>query len=241
MKTIWHEAQVVAIDQISDTKLVCTMRQSDDQPFQWEAGQFITMDLPLGDKRRHRWRSYSIANAYDGRGEIELGIGYLENGSASAYFFNDVQIGSTIRFKGPEGQFVLPSSTDRSIVMIATGTGVVPFRAMLSKIQHQDLDYEHIHLIYGARYERDLLYRDELTRMSDNMPNFHLDIVLSREEEWIGYRGHVHDVYLERYKEKSEEYYFMLCGWSSMIDEAMPHLMRLVVNPPGQIKYELYG
>ena len=32
----------------------------------FQAGQFVTMDLPIGDKRLQRWRSYSIANAPDG-------------------------------------------------------------------------------------------------------------------------------------------------------------------------------
>jgi NAD(P)H-flavin reductase len=62
-------------------------------------GQFITFDLPIGEKRLQRWKSYSIAN-FITDGKIELCVGKLEGGLGSTYLCETVQIGDTLKFKG---------------------------------------------------------------------------------------------------------------------------------------------
>lgn len=240
-KRKWHYATVKDIEIVSPSKMIFTANLDNDEIFNFQPGQFITMDLPLGDKRRQRWRSYSIANLPNEKNDLEFAIGHLEEGAASAYFFNTMKIGDEIKFKGPEGLFVLPENLDREIIMIATGTGVVPFVSMLRKIFKDNIDFKNIHLIYGSRFENDILYREELTEYAESNSNFKLDLVLSRQESWSGHNGYVHDIYKNNYQEKTNETLFLLCGWSTMIDEAMVNLYKIVDSPPAQIKYELYG
>jgi CDP-4-dehydro-6-deoxyglucose reductase len=240
MKANWFQAQVQSIKKISPTKMSFSMK-IEGESFDFQPGQFITMDLPLGEKRRQRWRSYSIANISNRENILEFGIGHIEDGAASEYFFSLMKIGDHIKFKGPDGAFLLPKNLDRPIVMIATGTGVVPFVSMIRKIRQDDLSFKNIHLIYGCRHKKDILYRDELETFSNTHPNFILDIVLSQENDWSGHRGHVHEVYQSNYTEKEDQTLYLLCGWSAMIDEAMANLFPKVVSPPSQIKYELYG
>ena len=212
-----------------------------EEPFLWKPGQFVIMDLPLGERRRHRWRSYSIANMPNAEHRVEFGIGHLDDGLASAYFFNQLKIGDVIKFKGPEGHFVLPENLDRPITMIATGTGVVPFVSMLRAIQDEGKAFKHIHLIYGCRYEQDVLYHEELKRMAADFEDFDLTVALSRDKDWSGIRGYVHQVYMEDDTEVSSDALYLICGWSQMIDQAVAHLISRVAAPAKQIKYELYG
>ena len=241
MKTKWFEGEVTSVTRISETKMLFTMRVETDDLFNFHAGQFITMDLPLGEKRRQRWRSYSIANIPNDRNELEFGIGYLDEGLASKYFFSDLQTGDKIKFKGPEGNFVLPQNMDRPIIMIATGTGVIPFIGMMREIVKNDIPFKSIHLIYGTRYSKDILFKSELESYVAQLENFQVDIVLSRESDWAGAKGYVHDIYKNKYTTKDSEALFLLCGWSSMVDEAVLNIFPIVSDPIGQIKYELYG
>ncbi len=241
MKAKWHIGRVTDIEHISKTKLSFSIKLKEEQQFEFEAGQFVTMDLPLGEKRRQRWRSYSIANIPNVENKLSFSIGYLENGLASAYFFEQMSIGDEIKFKGPEGTFVLPANLNRPIIMIATGTGVVPFISMLRKIKQDKIPFESIHLIYGSRLVEDILYHSELEEWKEEFGNFQFDIVLSRATNWNGTKGYVHDTYLNSDIHDEEQVLYLLCGWTSMIDEAMLNLFPKVNDPTKQIKYELYG
>ena len=239
--TKWFEGKVSDIIPLSDTKRKIYIQIQDEELFDFNPGQFIVMDLPIGSRRLQRWRSYSIANTPKPENVLEFCIGKLEGGAASQYFFEEIEIGTSIKFKGPEGTFVTPKNLDRPIVMICTGTGVVPFRSMIQEIVLKDLDFKSIQLIYGCRYRDDILYRTEFEYLEANNANFKYSIVLSRQKDWEGHQGHVHRVYKKMYKNKKVDTLFMLCGWTNMIDEAITNLNSVVENPFRQIKYELYG
>ncbi len=211
------------------------------QRFDFQAGQFITLDLPIGDKRLQRWRSYSLANAPDGSNLLELCIVRSPDGAGSRYLFEQTEPGSTLRFKGPDGGFVLPEKIERDLVFICTGTGVAPFRSMLLDLQRSGQAHRGLHLIFGTRYESSILYRDELEALAQNLPGFRYDIVLSRQPDWSGHQGYVHSVYLEQYHTMRPDVAFYICGWSNMIDEAVANLLITLGYDRTQVHYELYG
>ncbi len=236
----WLEGRVTRIDQIGTSTRQFKLNVERDSIFEFVPGQFITMDLPIGEKRLDRWRSYSIASSNNSDNSIELCIVNLEDGKATNYLFNEIKVGSTITFKGPEGQFVLPEKITKDIVMICTGTGVAPFRSMIKTIIEQKVTREHIHLIFGTRYEKDILYKDEFLKLSLNDPSFDYSVCLSRDEKWQGSKGYVHQIYQEEYAAKRDNIIFYLCGWSQMVDEAVQNLLDLGYAN-NQIVKELYG
>ena len=223
----WYDAQIIDIQQQSPTTRL--FKLSVPEPIDFKAGQFVTMDLPISDKRLKRWRSYSIANAPKnglgdaenlenmvrtlhqangmtkgsfGSTELEFSIVKSEDSTGgSRYLFEEATIGTPIRFKGPDGTFTLrESSAGKDLVFICTGTGVAPFRSMIWDIYNQKLPHRNIHLIFGGRREHDILFREELGFLEKNLENFHFDAALSREPDWTGAKGYVHSVYTEGYK-----------------------------------------
>jgi CDP-4-dehydro-6-deoxyglucose reductase len=211
------------------------------EKLEFRAGQFVTMDLPIGDKRLQRWRSYSIANAPDPSGLLEFCIVRNPQGAATQYLFDSVQVGSTLRFKGPDGAFYLPETIDRDLVLICTGTGVAPFRSMLLDLQQSGKSHRNIHLIFGTRSESGILYRAELEALTQTMPGFRYDVALSQAPDWSGYRGYVHQIYLEQYRNTRPDVDFYICGWAQMIDEAVQNLLLELGYDRGQVHFELYG
>ncbi len=245
MPTTWYTANVIAITEIARKVKSFTIEIADVFSFDFKAGQFITFDLPVGEKRVQRWKSYSIANAPDGTNTLELCIVHYENGPGSSYFFNEITIGTELKCKGPEGGFVLPHLIDNDLVMICTGTGIAPFRSMLHEIVNKQIPCKKIHLIFGTRTLEDLLYYDELIHFEKTIPGFKFDITLSRENN-LGndphfHKGYVHPVYLNEYKELRSDIQFFICGWSKMIDEAVENLFGELKYDRKQITYELYG
>lgn len=247
MQATWYDAEFMGQKVESPTTNRFWFKLHHDNPIQYKAGQFLTFDLPVSDKRLERWKSYSIANRYDGSNAIELGITYKKGGIASNYFFDTLNKGDMIRCKGPEGNFVLPSDTNQKLIMVATGSGIVPFRCMMQEIAATQNQYPEIHLIFGTRKEKDILYLEELEDWAHFIPNFRVSVCLSKsatppkKKNHINYHnGYVHQVYLNEYKNPNN-CQFLLCGWTNMIDEAVLHLMKEMDVKKEKIKYELFG
>ncbi len=239
--TTWYDSTVIKIEQATPTVRRFWVEIVDDEPFDFRAGQFVTFDLPIHERRQKRWRSYSIANAPDGTRSLEFCIVQLENGAGTNYLFNEISVGSPIRFKGPDGAFFLPKNIETDLVFICTGTGVAPFRSMVFDLKNSGQPHRNLHLIFGARLEMDILYRTEFESLAAQLPDFQYDIALSRAENWSGHRGHLHQIYLEKYAVPRPDVRFYLCGWSRMIDEAVANLLVKIGYSREQIIYELYG
>ncbi len=241
MPTIWHNGIVRKIETIAPDVRTFQVEVPELQSFDFQAGQFVTMDLPIGEKRLQRWRSYSIANPPSNSNRLELCIVNSSEGLGSKYLFDEIQEGAILKFKGPDGGFVLSEKIEKDLVFICTGTGVAPFRSMILDLKNSGKPHQNIHLIFGTREESGILYRDEFEALARTIPGFRYDIVLSRQSNWAGWQGHVHQVYMEQYASPRQDVAFYLCGWSSMIDEAVANLLLKLGYERGQVHYELYG
>lgn len=244
----WYDSKVVRIEDESPTTKRFWLEVEGETEIPFQAGQFVTMDLPIHEKRLKRWRSYSIANAPDGINVLEFCIVHLEGGGATQYFFEEVRIGTSIRFKGPDGTFVLREPLDKDLVLICTGTGVAPFRSMIQDIVQQKKAHRKIHLIFGTRCANSILYREEFENLQKTLPDFRYSVALSREPainaadfSFDVHAGYVHQVYLKDYQIARPDVDFYICGWSNMIDDAVANLLVEMGYDKSQVHYELYG
>lgn len=215
------------------------------ESFDFIPGQFVTLDLPIHEKINKRWRSYSIASWPDGTNVFELLIVLLEQGAGTTYLFNHVHEGSELIFRGPQGVFTLPVPIEKDLYFISTGTGIAPFRSMAYHLLLNKIPHKNIYLIFGTRTMQDLLYFEEMTRLQNEVENFHYIPTLSREK-WGGCCGYVHEIYENLVHQKMNASpepppaYFYLCGWKNMIDEAKLRITKLGYDKKS-IHLELYG
>lgn len=213
--------------------------------FDFIPGQFVTLDLPIHEKPAKRWRSYSIASWPDGTNVFELLIVLLDDGAGTQYLFNEVQVGSELTLRGPQGVFTLPDSLEQDLYFVCTGTGIAPFRSMVHHIHRNKIPHPNINLIFGTRTQKDLLYVDELKQLETEMDGFHFYPTLSREQ-WNGHHGYVHTIYEDLVREKKNgndtppPASFYLCGWKAMVNEAKQRIQGLGYERKA-IHQELYG
>ncbi len=244
MATRWYKGIVTKIQPLSamTSQFSLKIELEDDEIFTFAPGQFVTFDLPIGEKRLLRWRSYSIANAPDNTNELEFCIVHADGGLATQHLFEMITVGSEIKFKGPDGVFVLPQDiSNQEIIMLCTGTGIAPFRSMWKFIDQQQIPFKKLHLIFGTRYHNTVLYKDELEAMKVKYPNFEYTIALSREDVPGFHSGYIHDIYLNEYSEPKDDRKFLICGWSGMVEQAIKNLTERLGYDKRQIKHELYG
>jgi CDP-4-dehydro-6-deoxyglucose reductase len=240
----WRIATVIRIENESTNTKRFWLQVPELQQFDFKPGQFVTLDLPIHEKKNKRWRSYSIASWPDGTNIFELVIVHMEHGAGTTYLFNEITIGSEISFRGAQGVFILPDNLDTDYYLICTGTGIAPFRSMLHYIALHNIPHKDVYLIFGTRTKDNLLYYDELKALTANQPGLHYIPVLSREE-WEGVTGYVHDSYKNIVNAKKEGgvlpgAHFYLCGWKNMIDDAKLNIVELGYDRKA-IHQELYG
>jgi ferredoxin-NADP reductase len=161
-----------------------------------------------------------------------------EKGLGTPYIFNNVLVGSELKFRGPQGIFVLHEPLESDIFMICTGTGIAPFRSMLHYIKDHNIPHQDIYLIFGCRTKNTILYYDEMNDLKESIPGFHYIPTLSREE-WEGNTGYVHAIY-ESLCTENKPATFYLCGWKGMIDEAQKRIMDMGYDKK-DIHLEIYG
>ena len=215
--------------------------------FDFEPGQFITLDLPIHEQKNKRWRSYSIASWPDGTNVIELVIVRLEGGAGTSYLFREGQVGMEVMLRGPIGKFTLPITLDKDLYFICTGTGIAPFRSMIHYIHSHKIPHKKVNIIFGCRTMDDSLYLDELKHLEQEEPNFFFFPTYSRETDVPDgcHTGYVHKVYETLISNcKTGDCLpaanFFLCGWKNMVDEARNKLVCMGYDKK-DIYLELYG
>lgn len=160
----------------------------------------------------------------------------MKDGKFSPYLFS-MKTGDSVEMKGPLGYFV-PRDPLSDSIFVATGTGIAPFRAMLLdpsllKSPHQ------FHLLFGARYEEGLLYREEFEELERRHPNFRFIPTLTRPPEgWKGHVGRVQPVLIDLIGDRRDIDVYV-CGLKAMVDEVRGILKELGFDRK-RIIYEKY-
>src|SRR6188474_2451575 len=128
------------------------------------AGQHVDVRLTAEDGYQAE-RSYSIASAPDGT-RVALTVQRLEDGEVSPYLTDELRPGDTIELRGPiGGYFVWEPSQDGPVLLVGGGSGVVPLMAMI-RARAAAASTADTRLLFSSRSWDDVIYRDELERLS---------------------------------------------------------------------------
>lgn len=219
--------------------------RADGQPLAFVPGQFLQVHFHYADGTATK-RSYSVATVGDGRSpvqRIEIAVSYVEGGAATA-LLGGLAEGDTIEASGPYGRFCLqPGDAHPRYLLLATGTGVTPYRAMLPQLaEWLASGGREAVLIYGARKETELLYDEEFAAFAAAHPGFTYLSCLSREARAVpratDRMGHVQTALPELAPAADRDIAY-LCGNPNMVDAAFAALKEFGLPVP-QIRREKY-
>ena len=192
--------------------------------FRYEPGQFITIHFEHEGKALKR--SYSIANAPTENNQIELAAGYFANGPGTELLFN-LKEGDCLQASGPYGRLTLKSDLPKRYVLVATSTGITPYRAMLPELKkrleaHPELQ---VLILQGVQHRADLLYPDDFQNFAKDNPRTQFRSCLSQEKslQINESKGYVQHDFAARNLNPAEDVVY-LCGNPGMIDDAFTQL-----------------
>ncbi len=188
--------------------------------FQFLAGQYVEFLLKDGQRR-----AYSIANAPDQEGPLELHIRHLPGGLFTDYVFGArdpaLKEKDILRFEGPLGSFFLREDSKRPIIFVAAGTGFAPIKSIIEQMQAKKID-RPIFLYWGGRRPSDLYMNTLCESWASSMPNLTYVPVISDdlpENDWNGRRGFVHNAVMADHPNMGS-FQVYACGAPVMVNAA---------------------
>ena len=191
------------LQKLSDDVIEITLRTPPTSKLEYLPGQYVDM---IGSEGLRR--SYSIANAPREDGKISLQIRKVVDGLMSHYWFEEAKTNDLLRMEGPLGTFCLRKTNAKQLIMLATGTGIAPVKAILEQLASKpELNtFESIHVYWGGREAKDIYWQPDFPQLS-----IRFIPVLSRLSEWQGRNGYVQEVAIEDGHEWKESVVYA-CG-----------------------------
>jgi ferredoxin-NADP reductase len=198
-------------------------------------------------------RAYSLASPPAGNDRFAFCLNRVQDGFMSNYLC-DLEPGAEITASGPFGDFILRPPV-RDTILIATGTGIAPFRSMLhalfaakederwsdGRLRPSDTEAKKLRfrLVFGSRYESDIYYHAEFQRLAAQHANFTYLPTLSRGgEDWKGLRGYVQE-HVRALAEGHTDRDAFICGLDKMVN-ANRELLKSLGWERKAIRYEKY-
>ena len=212
--------RVLELEQKSADVMRLRLQLPANDRFQYHAGQYL--DILLRDGSR---RSYSMANAPHLVGtdvqSVELHIRHTPGGKFTDHVFGAMKEKEILRAEGPMGSFFLREDSDKPIVMLASGTGMAPIKALLEHMRFKGLTRPTT-LYWGGRRPGDLYIDDWVRAELAAQPHVRYVPVLSEalpEDHWSGRTGFVHLAVLADFPNLAGHQVYA-CGAPVVIDAA---------------------
>ncbi len=224
--------KIVALEALAPDVLRVTLRFPMNENLRYFPGQHLSIELSDGARRE-----YSIASACAPQGMtlLDLHIRHLPGGLFTDKLFAERKIGALLRVDVPLGTFLLKPGTTNPLLLIATGTGFAPLKAMIE--QEADagrIQGRTIHLYWGGRRREDLYMMELAERWAAEHPSLRFVPVLSQPSKacaWDGATGYVQDRVLADLPDLSAlEVY--ACGSPAMVAAARARFEALGSRAP---------
>ena len=209
--------RVTAIERKAPDVAVLTLQLPGNQVFQYHAGQYVEFILRDGARR-----SYSMATAPEtAQGQMELHIRHMPGGRFTDHVFGAMKEKEILRIEGPYGSFFLREDSDKPIVLLASGTGFAPIKALIEHMRTRGIERE-TRLYWGCRSRADLYLHEWAEQAASELPWLSYEPVLSQsraDEAWRGRTGLVHHAVLADLPDLSGHQVYA-CGAPIMVDSA---------------------
>jgi len=208
--------RIAKIEKLSHDVMLINLQLPATEKFAFRAGQYI--EFLLRDGKR---RSYSMANAPHMSDQVSLHIRHMPGGLFTDQVFSTLKERDILRIEGPQGTFFLREDSDKPIILLASGTGFAPIKAVVEHAIEQKMT-RPMTLYWGGRRPADLYMHQLCLDWAAAHPHFHYIPVVSDaapEDNWTGRTGFVHRAVLEDFSDMSGMQVYA-CGAPIVVDSA---------------------
>lgn len=209
-------SRIAKLEKLSDDVMLMSLQLPANERLQYRAGQYIEFLLKDGKRR-----SYSMANAPHLDAQISLHIRHMPGGLFTDQVFSTLKERDILRFEGPHGSFFLREDSDKPIILLASGTGFAPIKALMEHLIFIE-SQRPVTLYWGGRRPADLYMHTLCEAWMQTLPHFKYVPVISNAEAadaWQGRTGFVHQAVIADHADLSS-YQVYACGAPIVVESA---------------------
>lgn len=223
-------SRIAKLEKLSEDVMLIALQLPANERLQYRAGQYIEFMLKDGKRR-----SYSMANAPHLDEQITLHVRHMPGGVFTDQVFSGLKERDILRFEGPHGTFFLREDSDKPIILLASGTGFAPIKALVEQLIFTESP-RPLTLYWGGRRPQDL-YMDALCQeWAKSLPHFRYVPVVSDalpEDQWTGRSGFVHQTVMADHPDLSA-YQVYACGAPVVVESAKRDFVAQCQLPPDE-------
>ena len=225
------EATISNVRQLSQSTIALSIKGESLTQLAFLPGQYVNLKVPGTDQTR----AYSFSSLQKD-GEVSFLIRNVPGGLMSSFLSGMAKAGDSLTLAGPLGSFYLREI--KRPLLLAGGTGLAPFTAMLEKIAEQGSEHP-LHLIYGVSNDFDLVEMDRLADFAARIPNFTYSACVSSSDSQYPQKGYVTQ-HIEPKHLNDGEVDIYLCGPPPMV-ESVNQFIREQGLQPANFYYEKFA
>ncbi|MDH0301561.1 MULTISPECIES: benzoate 1,2-dioxygenase electron transfer component BenC [unclassified Pseudomonas] len=226
------EAAISAVRQLSASTIALSIKGEALSRLAFLPGQYVNLRVPGSEQSR----AYSFSSLQKD-GEVSFLIRNVPGGLMSSFLTGLAKAGDSLSLAGPLGSFYL-RPIQRPLLLLAGGTGLAPFTAMLERIAEQGSEHP-LHLIYGVTNDFDLVELDRLQALAVRIPNFTFSACVANPESQYPHKGYVTQHIEPRHLNEGDVDVY-LCGPPPMV-EAVSQYIREQGITPANFYYEKFA
>jgi CDP-4-dehydro-6-deoxyglucose reductase, E3 len=209
-------SRVLSLTRVAPDVMILILQLPAANKLQYHAGQYIEFILRDGSRR-----SYSMANAVADNDQVALHIRHMPGGKFTDHVFNAMKEKEILRAEGPFGSFYLREDSDKPIVLLASGTGFAPIKAIIEHMQAKRITRPTT-LYWGGRRPQDLYQHEWCEQKAAELAHLTYVPVISdatAQDAWTGRKGFVHRAVMEDFSTLSAHEVYA-CGAPIVVESA---------------------
>ncbi|MBV4536334.1 benzoate 1,2-dioxygenase electron transfer component BenC [Pseudomonas urmiensis] len=226
------EAAISDVRQLSESTIALSIKGESLSSLAFLPGQYVNLKVPGSEQSR----AYSFSSLPKD-GEVSFLIRNVPGGLMSSFLTSLAKTGDSMTLAGPLGSFYL-RAIHRPLLLLAGGTGLAPFTAMLEKIAEAGSEHP-LHLIYGVTNDFDLVELDRLQAFAARIPNFTFSACVANPDSQYPHKGYVTQ-HIEPGHLNRGDVDVYLCGPPPMV-EAVSQYIREQGITPANFYYEKFA
>ena len=230
---------VTKVEDVTDDFKRYYLKSENGRTAYFRAGQYISITLKIGESLCTR--AYSLASSPKEalKNEYCIAVKRAAGGFVSDYILDNVKEGDTLASYAPEGTFVYEPLRDaKTVIGVAGGSGITPFLSLAKAIDERSENLNLI-LLYGARTEKDLAFKEELDSIAENNGSFKVVYVLSESKAKGFEHGFIGADLIKKYAPKGE-YSVFACGPAAMYKFLKGEIEKLGLKKK-YVRFEMQG
>ncbi|MBH3434854.1 benzoate 1,2-dioxygenase electron transfer component BenC [Pseudomonas citronellolis] len=218
-----YQAAISEVRQLSESTIALSVKGESLSKLAFLPGQYVNLQVPGSGQSR----AYSFSSLQKG-GEVSFLIRNVPGGLMSSFLTSLAKAGDSLELAGPLGSFYL-RDIRRPLLLLAGGTGLAPFTAMLEKIAEQGSEHP-LHLIYGVTNDFDLVELDKLEAFAARIPNFSFSACVANPESSYPHKGYVTQHITPAHLNEGEVDIY-LCGPPPMVEAVSAYIREQGITP----------